>query len=285
MAEPTTPVRADRVERHSSSRTRRQSRRWSAHCHPRGRGRNLPRRATTAYCGFDVYVHEVSHYTVTTRTSKTGQRFREVGAGLWNYTYVAPTTGQSVEVHNTGGINQSVTSTASELKYVFLFHGINYRVVTDEGTFVSAGSTAEGVNLRFNADGTVSSLGVFGHAWTRRCSTSTRAWCVWLGAIDTDGDYLPDTQGLRNEREFERILSIRTRTATVTSTATRSAMRRIRRTRRAIRRMHSATLIKTTTSSMMDWKCCSTGPIRAILTQTTMVTSTGTRCTSTSPTR
>jgi hypothetical protein len=156
---------------------------------------------SSSFCGFPVETRLEAHLVFVT-TEVNGSRFRNVVAGPSRYTHTNLETGQSIETLNTISLHDSFVVSGSGFRGVFRAQGLNYVLRTSEGTFTSAGSSATGLAGTFDEDGALTSVEVFGHVFTPQLFHAYPVICVLLGAVDTDGDYLPDSQGLRTERRF-----------------------------------------------------------------------------------
>jgi hypothetical protein len=156
------------------------------------------------YCGFEVVrrteavVHEITVLT------DTPQRWTErfIAGGPAVFTLTNTVTGASVVARNTGSLTETVTLTQDGLSFTVLFRGLNFQVQGHRETLVSSGSQAFSGTILFDASGTATGLDLTGHVFTPNLVHFYPAICVLLGAVDTDGDYLPDSQGIRTEEAF-----------------------------------------------------------------------------------
>jgi hypothetical protein len=159
---------------------------------------------TSEFCGFEVirHIEGVVHEILVTNSSKhrTSERFVSGGPVVSTLTNAA--TGASVTLRNTGSILTDVTLAEDEVSFDFLFVGANYIIQSEEGTLTSTGSVATRYTIRFDEAGAVSEVELSGHLQTPNLWHFYPVVCVLLGATDTDGDYLPDSQGLRTELSF-----------------------------------------------------------------------------------
>lgn len=158
---------------------------------------------TTDFCGFTVLLHLEATLTDVFNYSR-GSKFREhiVLVGPQTMTLINPANNLSVETRNVLAWKDTFVESGSSTRAVFQQSGLNYRIRTPEGVFHSSGSFATGVEFTYADDGTPVSVDVFGHAYTPNFFHAYPIICVLLGAVDTDGDYLPDTQGIRTEEFF-----------------------------------------------------------------------------------
>jgi hypothetical protein len=159
---------------------------------------------TTEFCGFEVINHfeGVVHEILVTNSSKrrTSERFLSGGPVVSTLTNTA--TGASVTLRNTGSILTDVRLADDEVSFDVLFVGANYVIHSEDGTLTSTGSVATRYTIRFDEAGAVTEVELSGHLQTPNLWHFYPVICVLLGATDTDGDYLPDSQGLRTEVSF-----------------------------------------------------------------------------------
>ena len=158
---------------------------------------------TSEFCGFTVLTRLQATLTdvySSSRGSKTRDHVVMVGPQI--FTFINPANGLTVETRNTLILKQTFVQSGSTTSTLVHRSGLNYRFKTPEGMLQSAGSFAAGVKFTHADDGTPTAVDVFGHAWTPNLFHSYPILCVLLGAVDTDGDYLPDTQGIRTEEFF-----------------------------------------------------------------------------------
>lgn len=156
---------------------------------------------TSLYCGFPVEQHvvwRVIHHS----QSVAGKRSHEFLGGPATYTWTNLTTGRSIEFFEALAFKDTFVERTSSFKSVSLIVGLNYRLRTPETTFAAAGSIATAFEGTFDATGALVDFDVTGHVLTPHLLHVYPVTCVFLGATDSDGDYLPDTQGIRTEKSF-----------------------------------------------------------------------------------
>ncbi len=156
---------------------------------------------TSAFCGLPVELHEQAHLNSVV-VSPRDEHFRFTLSGPTTYTLTNLDTGVRVEALNTVSFHDAFRTGAQSSRSVFWSAGLNYRVKTPEGTFTSAGSSALGVQVTFDEGTEVPSIDVFGHLFTPHFLHFYPMVCVFLGAVDSDNDFLPDDQGIRTEAAF-----------------------------------------------------------------------------------
>ena len=156
---------------------------------------------TSAFCGFPVEQY-LKWRLVSVSVFPNEQRGHNLLGGPTRYSWTNLDTGRSIEFLNTVTFHDSFTVSGSSFKSVFRVQGLNYRVRTPLGNFTSAGSSAIGVAGTFDEQGMLTSIDVFGHVFTPNFFHAYPVLCVFLGAVDSDHDYLPDTQGIRTEEAF-----------------------------------------------------------------------------------
>jgi hypothetical protein len=156
---------------------------------------------TSAFCGFEVE-QRLQGTFIFVSNSPTDDRFRELIMGPARYTWTNVASGASIEFFNTLSFQFSASFSDSQFEVVIRFAGMNYQVKTADGTFTSSGSMASGLRGTFDEAGELDSVEVFGHVFTTNFFHVYPILCVYLGAVDSDHDYLPDTQGIRTEKAF-----------------------------------------------------------------------------------
>lgn len=155
----------------------------------------------SAFCGFPVEQH-LQARVVLVFLSVNDERFLDLVGGPFRYTLTNLETGQSIQFLNTVSFQSQVSVDGSSFRSVDRLHGLNYVVRTSDGTFTSAGSAAYGLEGTVDEDGNLQSVDVFGHVMTAHFFHAFPVVCVLLGAVDSDHDYLPDSQGIRTEEAF-----------------------------------------------------------------------------------
>ncbi|MGH3066623.1 MAG: hypothetical protein ACRDOF_10040 [Gaiellaceae bacterium] len=156
---------------------------------------------TTTFCGFPVEQHLVWR-VVHVQQELDGKRFHDITGGPTIYTWTNLRTGRSIEFLNTLSFHETFVERSSTFKSHFMYAGMNYRLKTPEGTFVASGSFAIGFEGTHDDSGALIDFHITGHVFTPNFLHVYPVLCVFLGAIDSDGDYLPDTQGIRTEKAF-----------------------------------------------------------------------------------
>lgn len=156
------------------------------------------------FCGFEVVTHLEAVVHEITVVTDTPQRLTErfISGGPAIFTLTNSVTGASAVLRNTGSTYETVTLTSDGLSFTALFMGLNFQVQGQRGTLVSSGSVAFMGTILFDASGTAIGLDLTGHGFTPNLVHFYPTVCVLLGAVDTDGDYLPDSQGIRTEEAF-----------------------------------------------------------------------------------
>jgi hypothetical protein len=155
----------------------------------------------SAFCGFPVETRTQARLVFISQ-EVNGTRFMDATLGPSRYTFTNQDTGQSIEALNALSFHNTFVATDSGFKFVFSAPGMNYLIKTAEGTFTSAGSVAIGISGTVDETGALTSVDVFGHVFTPNLFHIYPVVCVYLGAVDSDHDFLPDTQGFRTEEAF-----------------------------------------------------------------------------------
>jgi Bacterial TSP3 repeat len=156
---------------------------------------------TSDYCGFPVETRTQARLVFISH-EVNGTRFLNVSAGPTRLTHTNLETGRSIQALSTVVFQDSFVVSGSSFKGVFRGQGLNYLIRTPKGTFTSGGSVALGIKATLDESGALTSVDVFGHVFTPHLFHYYPVLCVYLGAIDSDDDFLPDTQGIRTEEAF-----------------------------------------------------------------------------------